>query len=63
MMHLKNLRDVELEILDVSGKLIYSELINGSVSTLNLPLTESGVYLISLKHQDTVLVSEKWLVK
>jgi hypothetical protein len=52
-----------LEILDISGKLIYSELINGSVSTLNLPLTESGVYLISLKHQDTVLVSEKWLVK
>ena len=63
LLDLKNLRDVELEILDISGKLIYSELINGSVSTLNLPLTESGVYLISLKHEDTVLVSEKWLVK
>ena len=63
LLDLKNLRDVELEILDISGKLIYSELINGSVSTLNLPLTESGVYLISLKQEDTVLVSEKWLVK
>ena len=63
LLDLKNLRDVELEILDISGKLIYSELINGSVSTLNLPLTEPGVYLISLKQEDTVLVSERWLVK
>jgi len=63
LLDLKNVRDVELQILDISGKLIYSELINGSVSTLNLPLIASGAYLISLKHEDTVLVSEKWLVK
>ena len=63
LLDLKNLRTAELQILDISGKLIYSELISGSVSTLNLPLTESGAYLISLKHEETVLVSEKWLVK
>ena len=62
-LELNNLRDVELQILDISGKLIYAELINGSISTLNLPLTQSGAYLINLNHNGRVLISEKWLVK
>ncbi len=62
LLKVNNVSNAEIQIMDITGKLVYSEIISSTVSNINLPLEEPGAYLISLKQDYQVLVSEKWIV-
>jgi len=46
-----------IEITDISGKIVFTELVSSQSNVLNLPLVPSGVYLINLKASDSVILT------
>ncbi len=63
LLALENSNSYQLEVVDITGKLIYEELVSGSSSTVNLPSAESGVYLVNVKLKDSVVITERWVVE
>ncbi|MFK7756595.1 MAG: MbnP family protein [Flavobacteriales bacterium] len=62
LLELNQVEDFIMEITDISGKEVFSELMVGEVKSVNLPIVESGVYLINIKSSDKVIFTEKWVV-
>ncbi|MFK7756596.1 MAG: MbnP family protein [Flavobacteriales bacterium] len=62
LLDLNNSKDYTVEITDITGKMVFSELVSSQTNVLNLPIVQSGIYLINLKVSDSVVLTEKWVV-
>ncbi len=53
---------ITISIADLSGKNVFEKTITGNTYDLSGTMTASGIYIISIKQNDSVISSKTWIV-